>query len=130
MYTAHTYIYVDKLPLYDRSTVALVAVSVRPRPNNRLPSVLSPWWHHGSEPSGKGSSMALQGRHGSPVWAFPAPLTSETRRDRAKAPARRQPTAACVSYAAGQEDPAKRGVYPSNQVKTVAVNTSCLTLDK
>lgn len=45
--------------------------------------------------------MVLQGRHGSPVWAFPAPLTSETRRIRAKAPARRQPTAASVSDAAG-----------------------------
>lgn len=56
--------------------------------------------------------MALQGGHGSLLYALSAPLPSETRRVREEAPARQQPAAGRVSDAAGQEDPAKRGVYP------------------
>lgn len=56
--------------------------------------------------------MAPEGGHGSPFCAVLVVVTSETRCCREKAAGRQQPTASSVSDAAGQEDPAERGVYP------------------
>lgn len=56
--------------------------------------------------------MALQGAHGSPFCAVLVTVTSKSRCFREEAAGSEQPTAASVSDAAGQEDPAKRGAYP------------------
>lgn len=58
--------------------------------------------------------MALQGGHGSLIYAVSVPVTSETCWQ--EAPACQQPAAGCFSDAARQEDPAERGVYRSNQL--------------
>lgn len=50
--------------------------------------------------------MALQGGHGSILRAVFASLASERRSVRQEAPSRHQPSAAGVSGAAGQENPA------------------------